>query len=209
MERNRSIAEKRSRQLSGAAVMRTDLTEALTRAFFAEWARAGYAGLSLERVAQAAGAGKAALYRRWPDKATMAAELLARVGVPLTDVAEQGSFEGDLLALLLAFRRVLRHRIIRGVIADIHAELDRNPALARVVRPFQDARRARIGGMIDRAVARGELPSAVDRDMVADLVAAPLYWRMAVLGRPADRSYLERLAGTIAASMRAEICSGG
>lgn len=204
MERNRSVVEKRLRPLSGAALMRVDLTDALTRAFFVEWARSGYAALSLERVAQAAGAGKAALYRRWADKAAMAADLLARVGVPLTDAADQGPLEADLCALLLAFRRVLRHRIMRGVIADIHAELDRNPALAAIVRPFQEARRARIGGMIDRAIARGELPPGVDRELAADLVAAPLYWRMAVLGRPADRSYIERLAATIAAAMRAE-----
>jgi AcrR family transcriptional regulator len=103
MERNRSDDKiDRARSPSGAAVMRTDVTEALTRAFFNDWASAGYSGLSLERVARSAGVGKAALYRRWPDKAAMASDLLSRVGLTITDVEEQGSLEGDLKAALFA-----------------------------------------------------------------------------------------------------------
>jgi AcrR family transcriptional regulator len=66
--------------------MRADVTNALTRSFFEEWARTGYAGLSLERVARTAGVGKAALYRRWPDKVSMASDLLSHVGLTMTDV---------------------------------------------------------------------------------------------------------------------------
>lgn len=202
MERKRSDEGRRTRRPSGAAVMRHDLTEALTRAFFVEWARVGYADLSLERVARMAGAGKAAVYRRWPDKATMAGDLLSRVGLKLTDTGDAGSLEADLLAALLAIRRVLRHRVIRRVVVDIHAELERNPALAAAVRPFQQARRARVGGLIDRAVSRGELPSDVDRELAADLLGAPIYWRMVVLGGNAGRTYVETLARVTAVALR-------
>lgn len=196
MERKRSVAI-RSRQPSGAAVPRADVTDALTRAFFVEWARVGYADLSLERVARAAGSGKAALYRRWPDKAAMAADLLPQVGLTVTEIEDQGSFEADVLTLLFAIRRVLRHPTVRRIVADIHAELERNAGLAAAVRPFQEARRARAYGVVARAVARGDLPDTIDHALAADLLAAPLYWRIAVLGRRADRKYLEDLAQVI------------
>lgn len=196
MERKRSVGS-RPRQLSGAAVQRANVTDALTRAFFTEWARVGYAGLSLERVARAAGSGKAALYRRWPDKAAMAADLLPQVGMTVTEVDDQGSFEADVLALLLAIRRVLRHPTIRRIVSDIHAELERNVALSAAVRPFQEARRARAYDVVARAVARGDLPDTVDRAIAADLLAAPLYWRIAVLGQRASRKYLEALTQVI------------
>ncbi|WP_439570025.1 TetR family transcriptional regulator [Roseovarius mucosus] len=64
MERNRSVVKSR-RKPSGAAVQRADLTDALYRAFFEEWAERGFAAISLERVAARAGAGKAAIYRRF------------------------------------------------------------------------------------------------------------------------------------------------
>lgn len=205
MERNRSDdIGAANRVLSGAAVMRSDVTEALTRAFFQEWACTGYSGLSLERVARSAGVGKAALYRRWPDKPVMAGDLLSRVGLTLTDVGDQGSFEADLKALLFALRRVLRHPLIRRIVTDLHAEIGRTPTLEAAIRPFQRARRERINGLLDRAIERGELSPSVDRETAADLVAAPLYWRLAVVGGQADQDHIARLARMLASALRAD-----
>lgn len=203
MERNRSDERgSGSRVPSGAAVMRSDVTDKLTRTFFEEWARTGYAGLSLERVARRAGVGKAALYRRWPDKAAMASDLLSHVGLTITDVGEQGSLEADLAAMLFAIRRVLRHAMVRRILVDLHAEIGRTPALERAIRPFQRARRERMDALIDRAIARGEVSAALDRETAADLVGAPLYWRLAVLGGRSDRAHVQRLARMIAAALR-------
>ncbi|WP_312857929.1 TetR/AcrR family transcriptional regulator [Mesorhizobium zhangyense] len=171
--------------------------------FFEEWARTGYTGLSLERVAQTAGVGKAALYRRWPDKVSMASDLLSQVGLTMTDVEERGSLEADLQAVLLAIRRVLRHPKVRRILTDLHAEIERTPALETAIRPFQRARRERIDGLIDRAIKRRELSPLVDREMAADLIAAPLYWRLAVVGGRSDRDYIKRLARVIGAALRA------
>ena len=204
MERNRSDEKiDAARSPSGAAVMRAEVTEALTRAFFNEWARTGYSGLSLERVARSAGVGKAALYRRWPDKAVMASDLLSRVGLTITDVKEQESLEDDLKAALFAIRRVLRHRLVKRILMDLHAEIERTPALERAIRPFQRARRERIDTLIDRAIERGEVAPSIDRETAADLVAAPLYWRLAVLGGRSDRAHVQRLARMIASALRA------
>lgn len=203
MERKRSDdLNLPARRLTGAAIRRPKVTDALTRVFFEEWARHGYAGLSLERVARRAGTGKAALYRRWPDKATMASDLLSGVGLLITDVPAQLSLTDDLRFLLFAIRRVLRHPQIRRIVADLHAEIGRNPALEEAIRPFQRNRRARINGMIDRAVARGEMSASCDRETAADLIAAPLYWRMVVTGGRVDRAHIERLAACLAAALR-------
>lgn len=205
MERNRSDdVSASSRSLSGAAVLRADVTEALTRAFFQEWARSGYSGLSLERVARSAGVGKAALYRRWPEKPVMAGDLLSRVGLTLTDVGDQGSLEGDLKALLFALRRVLRHPLIRRIITDLHAEIERTPALEAAIRPFQRARRERVNGLLDRAIERGDLSPSIDRETAADFIAAPLYWRLAIVGGQAGRDHITRLARMLASALRAD-----
>src|ERR1700678_4853302 len=96
VERNRSDENIFvSRRPSGAAVRQGDVTDALTRAFFEEWARVGYAALSLERVAKNAGAGKAALYRRWPSKVAMASDLLSKVGLTLLPLPDTKHSETD------------------------------------------------------------------------------------------------------------------
>jgi AcrR family transcriptional regulator len=190
-----------SRRPSGAAVMQSDVTDALTRAFFEEWARVGYAALSLERVAKNAAAGKAALYRRWSSKVAMATDLLSKVGLTLFELPDTGSLEADLFAFLLSLRRVLRHRIIQRVILDLHAEIGREPALQAAVRPFQEARRKRVGTLIDRAIARGEAPMTLDRETAADFMVSALYWRVVVNGGRSDRRHLETLARMTAAAI--------
>lgn len=186
---------------AGAAILRPEVTEALIRALFLEWAQAGYAALSLERVARRAGVGKAALYRRWPSKAAMASDALSTVGLTITDVPDTGSLRGDISAVILSIRRVLRHPVIRRIVLDLHAEMARSPDLERAVRPFQAARRARVDLLVDRAVTRGELRADVDREIAADLLGALPYWRMAVVRGPAALGYVRQLTAMIAAAL--------
>ena len=202
-EHNRSDDTDTLRRLSGAAVRRPAITEALERSFFEEWAAVGYAALSLEKVARRAGVGKAALYRRWPSKLEMASELLSRGGLMVTESDDTGSLETDLRAHLLAIRRALRHRLVRRIVADLHAEIEREPALAAAVRPFQQARRRRAEALIVRAVDRGELRPDVDRATLLDVIAAPLYWRLVMTGGRSNRPHVELLARMMAAAARA------
>jgi AcrR family transcriptional regulator len=202
VERNRSDENiVAGRRPSGAAILQSDVTAALTSAFFTEWARVGYAAISLERVAKNAGAGKAALYRRWPSKVNMASDLLSKVGLTLFELPDTGALESDLLAFLLSLRRVLRRRIVQRVVVDLHAEIAREPALQAAIQPFQEARRKRVMTLIDRAIARGEAPASLDRETAADFMVSPLYWRVVVNGGGSDRRHLERLARMTAAAI--------
>ena len=206
MRRKRSVdanSPAKARIPAGAAVMQPAVTQALTRAFFAEWAERGYAALSLENVARRAGVGKAAIYRRWRSKADMAGVSLSAVGIAITEVADTGSLQSDILALLFSIRRVLRHPVVRRILPDVHAEIARSPDLRPAIRPFQTARRQHIHLMVDRAIARGELAPPVDYEMVADLIAAPIYWRQIVTGGRADRRYVETLATVLFTSITA------
>ncbi len=181
--------------------MRLTVTDALSRAFFSEWSRVGYAALSLERVAKEAGVGKAALYRRWPSKTAMASDLLAQVGIRLTRVEDMGSLEADVRALLLAFRRLMRHRLIRRILGDLLVEIGREPALEAAIRPIQQARRDRVKQLVERAVARGELQGLEDRETILDLLIGPLYWRIVVTSGPSDLAHIERLVRMTTAAM--------
>lgn len=206
MKRNRSLVDdgpKPRRLPTGAAVMQPAVTQALSRALFQEWAMTGYAGLRLERVAKRAGVGKAALYRRWPSKAAMASACLADVGITITEVPDTGSLEGDVRALLFSIRKVLRHPLVRRILPDLHAEIGRSPELRASIRPFQAARRERGNAVVERAIARGELDAATDRELVADLIGAPLYWRLTVTGGVADRNYVNLLATALTAAIKA------
>ena len=210
MERNSSVAMDAdivaTGRLSGAAVKRPRITDALARTFFEEWARVGYSALSLDAVARKAGVGKAALYRRWRSKADMASDLvkqLSAAAILLSDPGDQGSLEADLYAALLVARRLMRHPLVRRILPDLYTAIPREPALAAAMRPGEMMREKKVKALVDRAVARGELPAGVDRRVVTDMVIGPLYWRIIVLGERCDRRRLRTLARMTAAAITA------
>lgn len=204
MERNRSVAT--NDRLSGAAVKRPQITDALTRTFFEEWSRVGYSALSLDAVARKAGVGKAALYRRWRSKADMARDLVSQLTVTVPgrlESGDRGSLEADLYAMGLAGRRLMRHPLVRRIMADLYATMEREPALAAALRPSEAASGKKVATLIDRAIARGELPSDVDRYLATDFLIGPLYWRLVVLGGRCTREQLKTVARMTSAAFRA------
>lgn len=207
MERNRSD-EKRGRPPSGAALQRPAVTEALTRALFKEWALTGYAGLSLERVAARAGAGKAAIYRRWSSKHVFVSQAVAGMAVDITEVEDRGALEADILAFLKSLRRALRHPIVRRVLPDILAECARSDELVPLLEGIAKARRRRGEAILDRAISRGELPANLDRELALDLLPSPLYWRMIATGKRATAPDLRRMAKALSSAFQAAAVDG-
>lgn len=210
MERNSSVSTGKATanvsRLSGAAVKRPQITDALAGTFFEEWARVGYSALSLDAVARKAGVGKAALYRRWRSKADMAADLVRQLSaraIVLIDPGDQGSLEADLYAALLVGRRILRHPLVRRILPDLYTAIPREPALAAAMRPGEMVREKKVKALIDRATARGELPADIDRRAVTDLIVGPLYWSQVVMGERCDRQRLKTLARMTAAAITA------
>lgn len=204
MERNSSVAT--NQRLSGAAVKRPQITDALAQTFFEEWARVGYSALSLDAVARKAGVGKAALYRRWRSKADMAQHLVSQLTrtVPgRIESGDRGSLEADLYAMGLEGRRLMRHPLVRRIMPDLYAAMEREPALAAALRPSSAASEKKVKTLIDRAVSRGELPADVDRRLATDFLIGPLYWRLVVLGERCTREQLKAIARMTAAAFRA------
>jgi AcrR family transcriptional regulator len=211
MERNRSVAMDGATmahpaRLSGAAVKRPQITDALARTFFEEWARVGYSALSLDAVARKAGVGKAALYRRWRSKADMAADLVKQLSaeaISLADAGDQGSLEADLYAGLKATRRMLRHPLVRRILPDLYTVLPREPPLVEAMRPGEMMRENKVKAVVDRAIARGELSPAIDRRAATDLLIGPLYWSVVVMGDRCSLTRLKTMARMTAAAIRA------
>ncbi len=208
-ERNSSVAMDTTStskdRLRGAALKRPQITDVLARTFFEEWARVGYSALSLDAVARKAGVGKAALYRRWRSKADMASDLVKQLSaaIVLADPGDLGSLEADLYGALLTVRRILNHPLVRRILPDLYIALGREPALAEAMRPGEMKRETKVKALIDRAVARGELPADVDRLAATDLLIGPIYWRIVVLGERCDRSRLRTISSMVAAAIKA------
>lgn len=180
------------RRPTGAAVLDPGVTDAITIAAVDELVESGYARLTIDRVAQRAGVGKSAIYRRWPSKLPMVVDGLVRLSTPTGPAPDTGSLRGDVRAIMQAAFDWLTDPRIRAVLPDLTAESGRNPVLAEGV--AEHITRPRLGWArtsLDRARDRGEL-AADDVDLVLDLTIAPVFWRL-THARPVDAKYLDRL----------------
>ncbi|HWO67921.1 MAG TPA: TetR/AcrR family transcriptional regulator [Umezawaea sp.] len=200
-----SKSEEGTRQVTGGAVLRRQVTDAITEAAFAELAETGYARTSMDAVARRAGVGKAALYRRWSSKQAMLAELIRdKVTGSLPPVPDTGALRTDLRELFATYRDQLAHPLVTQVGAGLLAEASHDATLAEVLQTGVAApRRAAARAVLRSAIDRGELPSGLDLELGTDLLIAPLAFRMLVAKGPSGDEYLESLTHAVEAALKA------
>jgi AcrR family transcriptional regulator len=164
----------------------------------------GLAAMTVEGVAARAGVGKASIYRRWPSKGALAfdatlGEYLA--GQPTRDT---GSLEGDLLATARDWIRSVKRSPLGPTLRFLTAEIQSDPSLAaawreRFVGPVRMNRRP----IVERAIARGEIPAGSDPELIMDLLFGPLYHRYLNMHLPLDESFARGVARMVAVGARA------
>ncbi len=133
------------------------LDMAILNATIAEIDLSGYAGLSMERVAERARASKASLYRRWPSKVELVMAAIYGLLPDPAGAADTGTLRGDLLALYRSSAEMLAGpagTAIRGLVSDALRE----PELAAQLRRYTRGRSvAAMQEVVRRALERGEL----------------------------------------------------
>ena len=184
--------------------LQDEVTESIRSAFFAELAEVGYGRLSVDAVAKRAGAGKAAIYRRWPTKQAMAVALVSQVAVASIDIPDTGTLRDDVRQFLANATVALDHPLVGRIVPDLLAEAHRNAELAEaLLGTIRSPRRDKAAVLVHRAIERGELPVDTDVELALDLLAGPLYWRQVVVRMATGPDYLDRLADKIVAGMLA------
>ncbi|GAD33172.1 putative transcriptional regulator [Microbacterium sp. TS-1] len=136
----------------------------------------GYQQLSVERVAKAVGCGKTAIYRRYSDKGALVAAVL-RSQVAVGAMPDHDDVRADLLEHARQNQRnqELSPEQSNGLRAMFEPEVF--PLLWDTF--FQHRRQQGIE-IIDRAIARGELPEDVDHDILLDTIAGLTLYRQSV-----------------------------
>src|SRR4051812_13133773 len=106
-ERGRDVEQERAGAPGPGRPRDPGLDAAIRAAAMALLGEAGYAQLTMERVASRAGVSKASLYLRWPNKQALAIDALQHRARPVPEVPDTGSLPGDMRAFL---RGLLRAR---------------------------------------------------------------------------------------------------
>lgn len=157
----------------------------------------GVEGVTMEAVADRAGTSKPVLYRRWSDRGALLRDCL----VPLTQSAipaeDTGSYRGDMLVVLEAWREFFTGR--NGVVAAaIVGAMPHDPELAQA---FRDGvigwRKQAMTDLLERGIARGEVHPDVRIDVARELGQAFLWHRFLVTGDPITSELVEHVVDAV------------
>lgn len=133
------------------------LVSAILEAAVEELEEKGYAGLTMESVAQRAGASKASLYRRWEGRAELAMDAAYALAPLPEQIPDTGHLRTDLLEVLRQITAALSGpagEALRGVFAEALPEAGRATELrAR----SQGRSRKLLTDVLQRAADRGEI----------------------------------------------------
>lgn len=172
--------------------------EAILNATLDLLAETGYEALRLDAVASRAKASKATLYRHWPGKAELVVDAVrCYEQADVADEVDTGSLRGDVLATVTAMRDMMSGEMGQ-LIAGLVAPLQKDPELARVVRTSMLEDKQQITRrMLDRAVARGELPADTDPTVFPEVAPAIVFMQIFLNAAPVDDAYLIHLTDDI------------
>ncbi|MBO0728016.1 MAG: TetR/AcrR family transcriptional regulator, partial [Acidimicrobiaceae bacterium] len=155
----------------------------------------GYQAMSMAAVAQEAGTTRQALYRRWPDKASLAADALLAAAETGPSNASANPLV-DLTAELADFQRGVslpgRLSLVGTMLQDATAPAARARYQARVIAP----RRARIRAILERAQQLKLIDDDADLEIAVTLCTGSWYAR-ALAGHDPPGNWPARTAALV------------
>lgn len=162
----------------------------------------GYGSLTMAAVIARSGVSSATLYRRWPTKQDLVAAALASLHNEIVDI-DTGTLAADVAEMVrsTADAMSVRREDIRE---DIAVELRRNPEFrAAINEKFIQPRRAVMAGIVERAVARGELGSDPGVDVATAFVTGPIHHWVYVQGKQPTADLQRTVISGALAALRA------
>jgi AcrR family transcriptional regulator len=156
----------------------------------------GYAAMSLDSVAAAAGTTVPSLRRRYPNKEGLASAVVDSLRIePLRSVP--GAPRDEALAILQNFRRNLRRPRVMAVLGSLLAEEHRHPVLLELFRTRLAApRRAMLRAALMRGIDAGELPDSFDVEAAGNMLIGSFYARY-ISGRSIPRDWAQRVLDVV------------
>src|SRR5687768_9838316 len=171
--------------------------EAIRAALLRLLGEVGYGGLTMDAVAQAAGVGKATIYRRWRTKQDLIVDSISDLGSVLTVPPDTGSLHVDLrhaMHLIVDITRSPVGAMLRSLLSAMH----HHPELRAAYRagPLTVWRNA-YAQLWARAEARGEVTPGLASSPMAETTSALIVQRWLLTDEPVDAEYADRVLDSV------------
>lgn len=162
-----------------------------------------YDALTVEEVAARAGVHKTTVYRRWPTKLELVTDATLTRSEQAVPIPDTGSLQGDLQALARSVAANIGSDAGGRMTRSIVGAAATSPDVAKGLPLFWSERLGLAGAVVDRAIARGELPPGTDGHLLIETLIGPLYVRLLLTGEPVTHAVADQAAAIVAAGATA------
>lgn len=150
----------------------------------------GYAALTLNDVALAAGVSRSTLYRRWPSRAELVLQAIGQSLIESVQPSDTGAFVSDLRETL---RQIADYLSTPLGGAAIGASIEIGASAMELRHAIWTARLAEFAPIFERAIARGELAADFDQEAALAATSGALYFRKILSAQPIDALWIDRV----------------
>jgi AcrR family transcriptional regulator len=159
----------------------------------------GYAALTMERVRERAGVGKATLYRRYGSKEQLARAAIVHLNYDLPIPHDTGSLVTDFAATAQVALEGAAATGALTLMPRLLSEVAGDPEMhALFSEHLVEPRRRVIRTIIERAQARGDVRADVDPDIAVDALVGPMIYRLIISGGdPASIAAMPAIVATV------------
>lgn len=175
-----------------------ELEQRLHQAALDQLLRHGLRGITVEKIAEAAGVPRTTFYRRWQNcsQAVVAAiEAATHEANPIAP--DTGNVRSDLIEMATNMAALLTDARFGRAVRFLIAEMDVEPEFRRAILAVVLDRRRLATRVLQRGIARGELSADVDIPLTIEMLSGALYFR-AFFGETApDRAYAARAVDAV------------
>lgn len=134
--------------------------------------------LSIEGIARQAGVSKMTIYRWWPNKAALVIDSFIENHIARTPLSKEGPAVDALRAHLVTLTQVYAGPEGR-LVAQLLGECQFDPATLDAFKTnFWRGRQEAVNELIERGKADGEFREEIPTHTIADLLYAPIYFRL-------------------------------
>ncbi|MEZ0581905.1 TetR/AcrR family transcriptional regulator C-terminal ligand-binding domain-containing protein [Erwinia sp. STN24] len=151
----------------------------------------GANALTHRKVAHIAGVNASTVYRRWPDRTRLIADVFRSTAESMVSIPDSGSLHLDLYEFLKMITSMLSssegRKMIQGA---IDATSSGDELVGSAIRDVWEQRFQQAEMMFERAIRRGEAGFEGQRRAILETLIAPVWFRILITQEPVDEEYL-------------------
>jgi AcrR family transcriptional regulator len=161
----------------------------------------GYAAVTIDGIARRSGVARTTIYRHWGSLAHLVVDAVSLIDEQWS-APDTGSVRDDLVAQGMRLNEKLATSEWGRALPTLIDGSSRDPELLRLHTERTCQRRDQTIALVERGMARGELPGGLEAALIVDRIAGPIFYHHLIMHTPLDRAYIVRLVDDVLAPFR-------